>query len=430
MKGRTFSLALILLIGASACFERSYAASSATLERVVIVQRHGVRAPTKDPASLSRYSAERWPDWPVAVAELTPHGADNVRFMGTWLRAHYAQDGLWWAQGCPAPDSIAAWADGANQRTRVSGQTTLDGAFPGCGLVAQHAPEDRKDSLFDAIETGVCPLDPEAARKAVLAAAGGDLNAPDAALETANALLYDILSPPASRHACADDKGTCFLNGKNTLQADAEGIKLSGPLATASTMVENLLLEYGQGMPLDQVGWGRADASALAKIGILHNRAADLTRRTRYIAAHNGARMAQAVIAALQGRPAFPGSKGGEKFLVIAGHDTNLSNLAGILGVDWTLSEQPDKTPPGGTLAFELWRDGSGTKFVKVRFFYETLEQLRTGETLDDSHPARQIDLALPGCANGPGGECSLPDFVRSVETALPHECLDSTPKP
>jgi 4-phytase/acid phosphatase len=430
MNTRRVSLALILMIGASLGFQPSSAASSPTLERVVIVQRHGVRAPTKDPESLSRYSAERWPDWPVAVAELTPHGADNVRFMGAWLRAHYAGEGLWSAQGCPAPDWIAAWADGADQRTRISGQTTLDGAFPGCNLVAHHAPEDAKDSFFDAIETGACPIDPEAARKAVLAAAGGDLNARDAALETANALLYDILSPAPSRHACADDKGTCFLNGKNTLQADAEGLKLSGPLATASTMVENLLLEYGQGMPLSQTGWGRADAAALAKIGILHNRAADLMRRTHYIAAHNGVRMAQAVIAALQGRPAFPGSKGGEKFLVIAGHDTNLSNLAGILGVDWTLSEQPDKTPPGGTLAFELWRDGSGAKFVRVRLFYETLEQLREGEALDESHPGRQIDIALPGCAHGPGGKCSLPDFVRSVETALPNECLKSAPKP
>jgi 4-phytase/acid phosphatase len=423
MNKRTMVLALVLLTGASSGFNPSYAASTPTLERVVIVQRHGVRAPTKDPASLSRYSAERWPDWPVAVAELTPHGADNVRFMGTWLRAHYASTGLWPAKGCPAPGSVAAWADGADQRTRVSGQTTLDGAFPGCKILAQHAPEEQKDSLFDAIETGVCPIDPDAAQKAVLAVAGGDLNAQDAAIETANALLYDILSPAASRHACADDKGTCFLNGKNTLQADAEGIRLSGPLATASTMVENLLLEYGQGMPTAQVGWGRADAAALAKIGILHNRAADLTRRTQYIAAHNGVRMAQSVLAALQGNPAFPGSKGGEKLVAIAGHDTNLSNLAGILGVDWSLPEQPDKTPPGGTLAFELWRDGSGAKFVKIRMFYETLEQIRTAQILDKNHPAQQIDIALPGCAIGPENACPLTDLIRQVQAALPSEC-------
>ncbi len=428
MKRTTFSLALVLLIGAGSGVQPAYAASTATLERVVIVQRHGVRAPTKDSASLSRYSAERWPDWPVAVAELTPHGADNVRFMGQWLHIHYASAELWSAKGCPAPGSIAAWADGADQRTRVSGQTTLDGAFPGCKFVAQHAPEDRKDSLFDAIETGVCPIDPDTAQKAVLKAAGGDLNAAEAGMEEAKSRLYDILSPPASRAACTDDKGACFLSGKNTLQADAEGIKLSGSLATASTMVENLLLEYGQGMPLSQVGWGRADASALDKISILHNRAADLTRRTQYIAAHNGVRMAQAVIAALQGRAAFPGSKGGEKLVVIAGHDTNLSNLAGVLGVDWTLPEQPDKTPPGGTLAFELWRDHSGVEFVKVHLFYETLEQLRAGEALDENHPARQIDIALPSCGNGPDAMCRLPDFVRAVETALPPECLNSTP--
>lgn len=419
------SLSAALLI-AAAILPPVYAASAPTLERVVIVQRHGVRAPTKDAASLSRYSAERWPDWPVAVAELTPHGADNVRFMGAWLRAHYADAGLWPAKDCPASDSIAAWSDGADQRTRVSGQTTLDGAFPGCHLVAQHVPENQKDPLFDAIETGICPIDPEAARKAVIVAAGGDLNAPDPAIEAAKAALYDILSPPPARHACVDDKGACFLSGSNTVQGSPEGLKLEGSLATASTMAENLLLEYSQGMPAKDVGWGRANADTLAKISLLHNRAAGLTRQTAYLAVHNGVRMAQAVIAALQGRASFPGSKGGEKLVAIAGHDTNLSNLAGILGVDWTLPEQPDKTPPGGTLAFELWRDGSGAKFVKVRLFYETLEQLRAAQILDKSHPSRQIDIALPACMNGPENACPLTDFVRNVEAALPPECADA----
>jgi 4-phytase/acid phosphatase len=41
------------------------------LERVVVVMRHGVRAPTKSVDVLSKYSVERWPDWSVGVGELS-----------------------------------------------------------------------------------------------------------------------------------------------------------------------------------------------------------------------------------------------------------------------------------------------------------------------------------------------------------------------
>jgi hypothetical protein len=47
----------------------------------------------------------------------------------------------------------------------------------------------------------------------------------------------------------------------------------------------------------------------------------------------------------------------GTKLLILSGHDTNLSNLSGMLGPSRRLpGYQPDDTPPGGALIFSLWQ--------------------------------------------------------------------------
>ena len=45
----------------------------------------------------------------------------------------------------------------------------------------------------------------------------------------------------------------------------------------------------------------------------------------------------------------------GDRVLIVVGHDTNISNIAGLLGISWLLDGYPpDDTPPGGALVFEL----------------------------------------------------------------------------
>jgi 4-phytase / acid phosphatase len=396
------------------------------LERVVVVERHGVRAPTKSVEALSKYSAERWPDWPVGVGELTPHGAEDVRRMGAWLRRAYAAHGLWSAAGCPAPDTVFVWADGADQRTRASGQALLDGAFPGCGLTASHGPEGQTDPLFDAVSSGACPIDAEAARAAVLARVNGDLDHPGPGYEAAKAALAAVLDPAVAGKPCAGVQGACFLSGRNSLRAQDGELRMDGPLSISSTLAESLLLEYAEAMPASAVGWGRAGSpEAIAALMPLHELSADLMRRTPYLADHNGALMARAVADAVDGRANLPGQgQAGGRLVAIAGHDTNLSNLAGVLGVDWTLPGQPDKTPPDAVMAFEVWRDpASGARFVKVALIYQSLEQLRAATPLDAAHPAGRVDLPLPGCADGPDGACPADRFRSRIEAAVPADC-------
>jgi 4-phytase/acid phosphatase len=384
-----------------------------TLERIVLVARHGVRSPTQGPDVLSKATPQRWPDWPVAPGILTDHGRRDVTLMGGWLRADYARRGLWPAKGCLPAGSVYAWADGKDQRTRVSGQALLDGAFPGCGLHDAFGTEDQIDPLFSATDAGACPIDAEEAKRAVLAQSGGDLDHLGASYDAAKAALAAVTGAP--------------LDGANTLGATkGGGPRLTGPLALAGTQTENLFLEYAQGMPAAEVGWGRAGSeAAIAAVMPLHDLSADLMRRTPYLATHNGALLMRAVLAALQGQPGLPGQGGaGGKLTAVAGHATHLSNLAGILGVDWTLTGQPDKTPPDAMLVFEVWKSSKGgERFVRLALVYQTLDQLRSETPLDGAHPAGRVDLPIPACADGPGGACRLATLTTLIEARLPAEC-------
>ena len=426
----------LILAGLAAAVAAMFAVAAAprpadprglVLERIVVVARHGVRSPTKTVDWLSKYSALRWPDWPVSPGELTPHGAQDVRLMGAWLRADYARRGLWPAAGCPGAGDTYGWADGLDQRTRASGDAELEGAFPGCGLVARHGPEGVVDPIFDGVGSGACPLDAEAAKAAVLARVKGDLDHPAAGYEAGKSALRQLLDPSSAVESCAPDTGgACFLSRTNDLAAKKGDLKLDGPLGLSSTLTESLLLEYAQGLPTDQVGWGRAATPArLAAVMGLHNIESDLMRRTPYLAGHNAARLAEAVVQAAQGRPGLPEQgTAGSRLVLIAGHDTNLSNMAGVLGVEWMLKDQPDNTPPDGALVFEVWRDpANGARYVRVRFIYQTLDQLREQTALSDAHPPGEISLRLPDCAEGPGQTCPIGKFIERVRMAIPPEC-------
>lgn len=408
------SVVIVLLLMAAA--QAFGAEDEATLERVVLVQRHGVRSPTKPASAYAPFSVQPWPEWPVAPGELTPHGARDVALMALWLRKSYADQGLLPVKGCPTAGRIAVWADGHDSRTRESGRVFLDNAFPSCGLTASHGPEGQADPLFQGVEAGNCPTDPARAQQALEEALAG-LPARREEIDLAKSALYDVLTPPAQRRDCAGGGGpACFLFGKDGVQAGKFGARLIGPLSEASSLAESLMLEYAEAMPASEVGWGRADAAAIARIMPLHNIYAALSRRTSYLAAHNGAVMARAVARALAGQAAFQGLPPAV-LTVVFGHDTTLSNLAGILGVSWSLPEQPDDTPPGGTLAFELWRDRQGRAMVRLRMIYQPLEDLRSARA---DRPLRVVDLPLAGC--GPMG-CALDDFTALIDQALPAEC-------
>lgn len=363
------------------------AQAAPVLQKVVILQRHGIRSPTKAPQDLAPYAQQPWPAWPVNPGELTDRGAAALARMGDGLRRHYAA----LLGDC---GRIFVWADNADQRTRQSGNIMAAALAPGCKLTAQWA-SGADDPLFHGNRT--CPADGDAARVAVAARLDGVIAARRKAYEAARRKLADILGHSDT--------------GNNTV---SKGGRLDGILGDASSLTENLYLEYAQAMP--QPGWSRMHRADLDTIMPLHEMASDLTRRTPLLAAHNGTQLAEQILASSndsQGPIAVPATA---RLILLAGHDTNIANIAALLGIDWALPGQPDATAPDTALAFEIWAD-KGRKFVRLRVFYQTLDQLRDLSLVKDPP---HVDLKLAGCNLA----CPIDQVSTRLRAAMAQECL------
>ncbi|MEL6061588.1 MULTISPECIES: histidine-type phosphatase [unclassified Methylobacterium] len=391
------------------------------LERVVLVSRHGVPAPTASPAALEARTGRPWPAFPVEPGELMPHGAEALSRMGAYLRSLYAKAELLPETGCPAVNAVQVWADGAANRTRKSGQILADAIVPGCGLVARHGPAGAVDPVFDSGR--ICPLDPAEALAAVQGRTAGGFAVTDKASDKAIAALKRILGPAA----CKAVPAAC-LDGPSTLVATPTGPKIEGPLALAATVSENLLLEYAEGLPPDQVAWGQGTPETLAALLPAHRRAADLLRRTPEIATFRAATLLRMLSDLLQGEAprglGVPPLGASARLVVLASHDTTLSNLSGALGLGWSLPGQPDPTAPGATLAFEVWRHAeTGARTIRIRIFAQTLDQLRSARALGPLDPPVSLPLTIGICPARDGG-CDLETFTTKVRAAIPPVCL------
>jgi 4-phytase/acid phosphatase len=391
------------------------AMASPVLEKVVVLQRHGVRAPTKPLSDYAAYSPAPFAAWPVKPGELTDHGAAALARMGEALRAHYAV--VLPNADCRNAGRLFVWADNADSRTRLSGGAMAAALAPGCGVTAHFAPDGRDDLLFHPGDD-FCPVDAEKADAALRARLPALLAAYRKAYDGARGRLQSLLDPSVTEAACTGDgsKKCAIAAGRDEIRNG----KLVGTLAEGSTLSENLLLEYAQGLEDARV----KDPATLTAIMKLHHLYADLARRTPLIAAHGGSLLARQIRDALSPAPGFEGRApipAEARFILLAGHDTNLSTLGGMLGLDWTLPGEPDVTAPDTALAFERWRDGKA-RFVRIVIWYQTPDQLRTLAPIA-AHPPH-VALALPGC----GATCPLEKALKALDAPVVQECLKPIP--
>lgn len=145
------------------------------LESVVIVSRHGVRAPTKATQLMQDVTPDAWPTWPVKLGWLTPRGGELIAYLGHYQRQRLVADGLLAKKGCPQSGQVAIIAD-VDERTRKTGEAFAAGLAPDCAItVHTQADTSSPDPLFNPLKTGVCQLDNANVTDAISAGQEGQL---------------------------------------------------------------------------------------------------------------------------------------------------------------------------------------------------------------------------------------------------------------
>jgi 4-phytase/acid phosphatase len=114
--------------------------------------------------------------------------------------------------------------------------------------------------------------------------------------------------------------------------------------------------------------------------------------------------------------------KSGKRVVFLVGHDTNISNAAGAMGLSWLLpGDVRDDTLPGGALVFELWRNkASGAQSVRTYYMAQTFEQARYATALSLDEPPAKAPIFVPACSgSGTGYPCDWKKFQKAVEAAI-----------
>lgn len=403
MRKLIWPLAALALVaaGASAAAPDRGAPQRGTIERIVLLMRHGVRPPTKAQPMAVGIAVDVWPAWPVRPGYLTPHGAQAVTLLGGFDRAILAK-GLFGGRGCPAAGSVSVYSD-SDQRTIATGDVWLAGFAPGCGIANDHHAQDDPDALFSPIDTAAVPFDPARANAAVAANLGaGGLDALEAKQRGVLAMLDRVLCGPKPVAGCG-------VSGKPSALVPAtagQKPKFTGALDLGSTAGQILLLEYAEGKPMAEVGWGRASKADIVAASALHAIEYHLVARPRYVAARNIKPVFGRMYAALTDHNAA-------KLTLLVGHDTNVAALAGFLDLHWRVPGfAADDPSPGGALGFELVRDRLGEHFVRAFYRSQSLDQIRYLTPLSAQAPASTIYLRIPGCGDAVGRGCSLDAFT------------------
>lgn len=398
-----------------------------TLKFVVIVTRHGVRSPTGKLELLNHYSRQPWPAWSVLPGYLTVHGARLMTMFGAYDRELYASEGLLAPEGCADAAHIRIVAD-SEQRTRETGKALAAGLAPDCALSVTYLAEATPDPLFHPLAAGVGPPDKQLAMAAVAGRIGANPRGLSEAYRAQFLALEEVLGCGAATPCTGKDTEAPHslfeIPARIGLGKGDHPFDLSTPLSLASTITENLLLEYIEGKDSANVGWGRVDADKLRYLLQLHVAAEDISLRTSYIARAQSSNLLDHLLRSM--RQAASGravagalTRPDDRLLILVGHDTNQASMAGALSLNWLADGRRDDTPPGGALVFELWQTGAnGPLSVRTYYTAQTLDQMRNSTPLSLAAGPERVPVFVPGCGRA-DGSCAWDAFAQTLAKAI-----------
>jgi 4-phytase/acid phosphatase len=407
------------------------AASDAHLELVIVLSRHGVRSPLTAQADLDKFSAAPWPKWDVAPGILTDHGYQLMKMFGTWDRAKFVGEGLLAPSGCADGAHVTILAD-TDERTRETGKALAEGMFPDCNIEVHSRPDGVTDPLFSPTKASVGHPDLALAAAAIAGRIGGDPNNLTATYRPQLAALDRILS--GCGRLPANPQRTSNFDIPSSLKPGSGDppVATRGPLFTASTLAENLLLEYTQGMSDADTGWGCLDGATLRYVMQANIAEWNYSDRTPTIARIYASNLLDHIRATMEqsvtGKPVQGAiGKPDDRMVILVGHDTNIVTVAGALGIDWIADGRVDDSPPGSALVFELWRSATAGPFVRVAFSAQTLEQMRKSEPLTAANPPAEAPVFVPACSR-PDLSCTWDSFSAAMRQATDPAYVSALP--
>ncbi|KAH8056211.1 hypothetical protein JL722_7513 [Aureococcus anophagefferens] len=400
---------------AAACLllASSAAPTDLTLDGVVYVSRHGVRAPYGPIVDAAGTAAanDDWSAWTskaaknaedygmdadaFAAQELTPHGMALMPLLGSYVADRWDALGL---------DVAGDWAVFADDSTRdwQTAALWLEGAGRGtCPRVGNASLPNLIPVLSDSVLYGAGA---DATEEQTLGLFGGDVAALTAAYE-------DDMADIGRALGFGDDAPICEALG---------------------FFAEAWMFEYLSGV--DDFAFGVLTGSEVAKLYESHIAMMAFATNHWNAVGYGSAALGWIAAALVQratgvsfGAAAMADATPESSVVALFVHDTNQLYLRKLLGLQWIARGwQGNAASTGGALSFELHCAGTQGAadrrcFVKTRYTVASPRQQREATVLDATTPPSEAVLVLPGC----GVElCPLAAFVGVVLDAVCFDCV------
>ena len=403
------------------------------LKQIIVFGRHGVRSAAFPSATLATFATRPYPDFGVPTGYLTRHGAQAETLLGGYFRDYLSAEGL--LSGNDRADrKLAYFRANSIQRSNVSAASLAAGLLPGVSVPVHSYPLGQPDPIFDPITAKVVTVD---AARAVKEATGvfnnGDAlrSAYSGELSLIRSVLFGYEDgqqpPPSTPPGLVDATALPIPLTANTSGVATSNVINTGGLATTLYAADPFVMEYADGLPLDQVAWGQLSLDKLSQQTRVITLLFDVEVFPPYLdqlqssnaVAHVLRSMQQAVL-----DTKVPGAFGDAdaRLLVINSSDAYVAGLAGLLHMHWLLpGYQPDYCAPGGSLVFELRQSKSTGEYV-VRAFYtaQTFDQLRNLTPLTLDQPPATMQLLIPeGSKSATSLDVSFSRFEKLLNKAI-----------
>ena len=432
----SLALALVLVTGSISCLaeadpglaDQSAADEKYTLEQVVIVSRHNLRAPLSSNGSVpSELTPHSWINWTAKSSELTLKGGVEETGMGQYFRKWLDAEGLIPENSIPEEGEVRFSARD-KQRCRATAKYFASGMLPLADIEVEY-PGDAKGT-----EDFMKPVlhfysDAYAAdATAQVASLGGDTGFDGLAEQTRDVikLIMDTVDMQDSEIYQSGKYGDLLKDGSGyKMEADKEP-DTTGAIKTASQVADALLLQYYEEPDDVKAAFGHElTEDDWAAIGGFMSTALEMRHGAPLVAVN----IAHPLLQELEKE--FKNEK--RKFSFFCAHDVTVLGTLSSLGakLDALPGSIETKTPIGVKLMFERRRDGNGQAWYRISMVYRSTAQIRSGEVLTPDNPPMKYDLTFEGVETNGDGLISEADFFALLDRAIEaFDALEATYAP
>ena len=371
-------------------------ADNTTLKYALVFSRHGVRPPTKTNDSYNLYATQDFPVWSTAVGNLTPHGAQLMTIMGTYYRQYFISQGLLTGSDQADAPNEYFYADNA-QRTFATGQALAAGLLPSVAATVNAAPSGTTDPIMYPTRLNIGSPDPVLGAASVNGRMGSNPAAVALAYKTQLAELESVLlNMPITDPAYAPSWRTSVGAMPFSVTPGTGGnvVNPAGNVDTGATLAENFIMQYCEGMPSGNIGWGRLSRDQITDIAKLRIIDYDLLDHTQYPAQAAASNLLLRIVNSLNqaatGTATLPSfGAPSQKLATVVTHDIQIASVAGLMHADWAIPTFAyDDSTPGGAIVFELRQSSTDSSYVVRTYF--------TSATMDQQHDATVLSLQTP----------------------------------